>query len=418
MFRNPNRNEVRGSSGFTLVELLVAMVITGIIGGMVSVALTGASKQAKETRAKAFVDRLNLTMMQLYEVEAERKIGTPSSVWSGETVSQAQMIWKRDWLRASLPQSRADIDAGSGRTGTPNAALVYSSPFLTATTTEFLGNLRRNLVADQYRQRVIRTYEILTGAAQTWPTAYNAWTEEYESAECLYLIFATQTVDGVPLIDQLRSRDIADIDEDGMPEIVDPWGTPVLWIRSPVGFFLKNRWVVDEGDSDNWPTVGELRDTIARLGPDPLDILRTDPRHLLVDDDDVTDQIDPMAVNAMIEVHQRTFFAPPMIVSAGPDGEFDLVEVKDVANNGRETVSDDLYNSTNVQPATKYTRTGMPFTHPSGYPNPVFFPDPFFSLPIQGGAVRPLVQRPGAVFDVDGDRTDDSADNVYPSLGI
>jgi hypothetical protein len=237
----------------------------------------------------------------------------------------------------------------------------------------------------------------------------------------LYLIFATKTLNGTPLIDQLRSRDIDDTDEDGIPEIVDPWGVPVRWMRCPTGFYLKNRWVEDESASTRWPTVGELRETTRRLGQDPLDILRGDPRQSLVDDDMPTDLIDPSAVDPNREIDKMTYFVRPLVVSAGLDGEFDLVE--QVAGAGRSTIADDAIAS--LAAPNRRLRNGSIVAHPAGYPTPVYFPDPFFSLtivdPVSGGTLdgpRPLLQRIGAVTDVDGDRIDDSADNVYPSLGL
>ena len=405
---------------FTLVEILVSIVIMGIIGSMVAIALSGAQRQAQQTRARAYIDRLNLVMLQLYEEAALQNVGMPSSVWTAETTNQSQLIWRRDWLRATLPDCRADVDAGSGRAGSPS---VFSVPVLEGDgTLNSLAPLQRNLASLQYRERVRRTYEVLTGASVTWDAAYATWTDEHASAECLYLIFATKTFNGTPLIDQLRSRDIADTDDDGMPEIVDPWGEPVRWMRWPVGFYLKNRWVENETVASQWPTVGELRETVARLGEDPIDILRGDPRHAIADNTDAaTDTIDPNAVNANIEIDKLTFFVRPLVVSAGADGEFDLVERAPGA--GRETVSDDAIAS--LTASSRVLVNGVPVPHPLGYPTPVYFPDPFFTLTIVNPATgatldgpRPLLQRIGAVTDVDGDRVDDSADNIYPVLGL
>lgn len=414
------RTSTYSTRGFTLVELLVSIVIIGIIGGMVSTAITGASRQAKETRAAAFVNRLNLVVLQLYEESATRRVGLPSSVWSGQSVNQTQLIWRRDWLRASLPQSKADVDAGSGRSGAP---AVFGAPFIAADgTLTILPPTQRTQVAFQFRERVRRTYEVLNNSSVTWDQAYSAWTDEHQSAECLYLIFANNTLNGQPLLDQLRDRDIADTDGDGMPEIIDPWGSPVLWMRSPAGHFLKNRWVDDESNADLWPTVLEVRETIARLGADPIDILRSDPRQQFVDDDAPTDLINPSAINSNIEADKLTFFCRPMVVSAGADEEFDLVRQVDINPTGRETISDDAYSMLTV-PSRPPPPPPLPAPTPT-YGSPVFFPDPFSTLPLvdSGGSsldtIRPLLQRLGAVTDVDGDGVDDSADNVYPVLGI
>lgn len=408
----------RNPQAFTLVELLVAMVIAGIISGMVAIALSGAQRSARETRAQAFVDRLNMIMLQLYEEEASRSFGGYSSLWTGESLNQSQLIWKRDWLRASLPQTKADVDAGSGRTGAP---AVFPVRFLTATTaTNIPGlptnnpNIDRNVESGLYRSRVVNTLSILSGGTVTdWDGAYAAWSDTHQSAECLYLIYASRTLNGEPLLSQLRPRDVADTDGDGMPEIIDPWGTPVLWMRTPAGFYLKNDWSKTEA------TVAEMRDLMSALGPDPLDILRTDPRNQYTDDDNGTDVIDMTTVNSNRESDKLTFFARPIVVSAGADQEFDMVQT--VPGTGRESISDDgIASSTMGTLPQKWNGTAL-VGHPTGYGTTIFFPDPFYTLPIvnpSADPIRPIVQRPGAITDVDSDGVDDSADNIYPALAL
>ncbi len=254
----------------------------------------------------------------------------------------------------------------------------------------------------------------IDGSTPDWPTAYAKWTAENESAECLYLIFATNTINGDPLLGQLRTRDIADTDNDGMLEIVDPWNVPVVWMRNPVGFYLKNKWSANDALAKNQPTVGELKSIINELGEDPLDILRSDPRTLLVEDGNDGDLIDPTTNTASIEIDKATFFARPMIVSAGLDGGFDLVITPSVA--ARATQSNQRIAS--LASPQRRLRNGSLSPHPGGYGSNVFFPDPFYSLAILGDGPRPLNDRPGAVVDVNGNGVDESADNIYPSLGL
>lgn len=396
---------------FTLVELLVSIVILGVISGMVAQALVGANRQAQQVRAQAFINQINLTMLQLYEQEATRSVGLPGQAWSPEAASQTQLIWRRDWLRASLPMSKADIDIGSGRTGAPALVPV---PFLSETGQEFLPIGRRSVVSDLYRSRIVRMLNARDGATPDWASAFPKWTPENESAECLYLIFSANTINGDPLAGQLRTRDVADTDDDGMPEIVDPWGVPVVWMRNPVGFYLKNRWSEDDTLLRNQSTIGELKQIVARLGEDPLDILRSDPRTSQAEDGADTDAVDPTVNTAAIEIDKLTFFAQPLIVSAGSDGEFDLVVTPTGA--GRDTQGDDRIAS--LDSPLRRLRNNSLLPHPLGYGTNVFFPDPFYSLPIVGGNVRPLTDRPGAVIDVNNNGVDESADNIYPSLSI
>ncbi|MGB7325765.1 MAG: type II secretion system protein [Rubripirellula sp.] len=411
----PNAPEQR--QAFTLVELLVTIVILGIISGMVSQALIGANRQAKETRAQAFINQLNLTMLQLYETEATRSVGLPGQAWSPEAASQTQLIWRRDWLRASLPMSKADIDVGSGRPAAgsdPAAPTLYSVPFLSETGAQLLNSTRQETTSLIYRNRVVRKLNAVDGATPEWATAYSKWTDTHESAECLYLIFATNTINGQPLLGQLRTRDVADTDEDGMLEIVDPWGVPVVWMRSPVGYYLKNTWSANDALDANKPTVGELKAIVAKLGEDPLDILRSDPRTKLVEDGNDADLIDPTTNDTNIEIDKVTFYARPMIVSAGLDGEFDLL----VTPSGTTRATQGSQRIASLASPQRRRRNNSLVPHPIGYGSNVFFPDPFYSVAIVGDATRPLDDRPGAVVDVNGNGVDESADNIYPSLAL
>lgn len=413
MFITPSpSNAPERRRGFTLVEILVSIVILGVISGMVAQALTGANRQAQQTRAQAFVNQLNLTMLQLYEVEAGHRVGLSGQAWSAEAAAQTQLIWRRDWLRTALPMSKADIDIGSGRSRAPALLPV---PFLTETGRDSLPLGRRMAVSELYRSRVIRMLN-----ATNWTTAFNNWTPENESAECLYLIFASNTINGDSLLGQLRTRDVADTDDDGMPEIVDPWQRPVAWMRSPVGFYLKNRWSANDALVRNQQTIGELKRIVASLGEDPLDILRTDPRTQLVEDGNEADPVDPTVNTTTIEIDKLTFFARPLIVSAGIDGQFDLLLTS--SGVGRDTQGDDRIDT--LASPERRRRNNNLLAHPLGYGNAVFFPDPFYSRPIVNASnntvdgIRPMADRPGAVVDVNSNGIDESADNIYPTLSI
>lgn len=398
-------------SAFTIVELMVAMVILGIISSMVAIALNGASRQAQDQRAQQFIDQLNLAVLQIYEEESQRRVSLTGAPADAFAASQAQLIFIRDWLRATLPDSKADVDAGSGRSGSPAAGLVPFINNVPAVTP--VGTTERSNSALRYRQRIIRTYEALTGGAVTWAAAYDSWSAENEGAECLYQILASNTINGESGLQFLRTRDIDDTDGDGMPEVVDPWGVPVAWMRSPAGFYLKNRWAADDTDAGSHATVAALRETLLRLGPDPLDVLRCDPRHGLLDDDAPGLLVDPTLTNATVEVHQFTFFCRPLVVSAGSDGDFDLVLTMPGAQ--RETIADD-FGGPGVQTSpSNGTSYGL---------GSVYYPDPFYSRPVydasgmQVDPIQPLAQRKGAVVDVNGDEVDNEADNIYPALGI
>lgn len=309
---------------FTLVELLVTVAILGIISGMLSIAVGGARRQAQETRGRALIDRLNLLMLEIYEKESERRVDLPADSLSQAHRNFSQLLWKRDWLRAALPDRISDVDTVNH----PTRAIQ----FLTSSAVTPINPGLRDLKSSQFQNRVIRTQIALgrvnpsASVAAQWaaivtddPTTTSGppdplWSVTHQSAECLYLILATQTINGTPALQSLTPRDIADTDGDGMPEIVDPWKNPVGFMRWPVGYSLTPRWNDPPTCPGSHPSQPEQWDELAeikrRLGREPLDLLYSDPRYS----------------SSATRNHEADdpFPVVPMIISAGSDKVFDI----------------------------------------------------------------------------------------------
>ncbi|MEM6776720.1 MAG: type II secretion system protein [Planctomycetota bacterium] len=406
---------------FTLVELLVAMVIAGILGSMVAIALQGAQRQAQDTRAQAMIDRLNISMLRLYEEESFARVNLPAGYASIQTRSLADLMWKRDWLRCAFPNSRQDISQGPARIPYPLApmgsgvwsylddggrstagvsTLPVAVPGITSGTTtssKRAGQLLR------LRQRIARTIGAAQGVTvSTYAqlvdgnAANGEWTTENQSSECLYLILSTNTLNGVPATDALRTRDVGDTDEDGMPEVLDSWGVPVGFMRWPCGFLLTDEWGVFNEDPASTVTRAQWDWVNARkvaLGRDTLDVLNVDPRY--------TDNATlPPLVNGRAE---DPFPLIPMIISAGNDGDFDLFGLDDDGT-GLPLIS--YATATNGWPSSSPSSTT-----PAGFPGAVTFVDPY----LDGSQISSKL---GARGDANGDGDDESADNIYPSLSF
>ncbi len=234
---------------------------------------------------------------------------------------------------------------------------------------------------ERYRQRVLSAIQATAATAPAnfaecvdGSAANGEWTTEHQSAECLYLIMSTHIINGTPAIESLRTRDIGDLDKDGVPEVLDPWGVPVGYLRWPCGLFLVPEW--EKPPSTNT----ELAARKVELSKDTIDILYSDPRY---DDTTSTDfqANDP-------------FSLLPMVVSAGSDGVFDMVGLDSPPT-----------------PAISYASGVFPInpTGTLGFPGTPNFIDPY-----QFG-VSPIDQL-GARKDTADTRTDNSADNIYPSF--
>ncbi|MEM6366190.1 MAG: type II secretion system protein, partial [Planctomycetota bacterium] len=297
-------------TAFTLVELLVAMVIAGILSSMVAIALQGAQRQAQDTRAKSLIDRLNITLLQLYEQETYARVALPAGAESTTTRSLSELMWRRDWLRCAFPDRREDIAENPVRVPYPlvplstwlfiddgvpprpaNPTLPVVVPGITSGVT---ATSRRAQQLLRFRQRIARTIQAAEASKGNAITVTNftqfvdgseangEWTAEHQSAECLYLILSTNMVNGVPASDSLRTRDVGDIDEDGMPEVLDAWGVPVGYMRWPVGLTLTPDWNQPNPDPASTaarPAWAWLHSRKTLLGPDPLDTLSSDPRY-------------------------------------------------------------------------------------------------------------------------------------------
>jgi prepilin-type N-terminal cleavage/methylation domain-containing protein len=426
MIFSQQRNVLR--LGFTLVELLVSITIIGIIGGMVSIALAGANKQAKLTKARSQNDRLNLVIMQLYEEESLRNVAAISGATrrlpanaiqenprSRNSRALAILNWKRDYLRCSMPDSLPDVISDPiliryQQYDVPSGNNVLNSINLDIPVTAGGLDSLRGIPLQRIRQRIfqlIRVKQLET--ASTVPADFAAchngnatdgeWTPENQSAECLYTILAINMVNGRPALESLRSSDIADTDEDGVPEIADSWDHAVGFIRWPAGFYLHPKWIKTVGPGVvpaplNDTELASLKPT---LGNDPLDLLGVDPRL----------QDTSLANHAADD----TFYMVPMVVSAGPDGIFDML--------GLDVPSTYDYTSNRNDSMQQYLPAENRFDHALPVSPAHRFIDPFTH---DSAATFTSVQRYGACrddlnFDEDVN-TDNTGDNLYPNFSF
>lgn len=354
---------------FTLVELLTAIAIIGIMAGMVLYTLAGAQRESNVARTRGTIQKLNEIILQRWEEFRYRapKIKLPPEWLQPQAALNGQipvspregarlrMIVLRDTMRMEMPDRMSDILYPPTRYKI--AAFTYD-------------NAMGNIVPDQpypdpsnmpplnrevpgqynnFRQKiglsVLPNPYPSGGPVMSIPASVST---SVNSAEWLYQIVASSNFEGGSGLEHFRPSEVDDVDTDGFPEFVDAWGNPIWWMRWPAGY----------------PSP------LNELGaPDAMDPLHTDWRW------------------SMSSVPIKPWTLVPLIVSSGADGIFDL-----------------KFDDVNPVIIATQTWTGPTDSPAHAAGGPYYFPDPYATY---SGALL------GSLEDQDGDGSlEGAADNV------
>ncbi len=284
---------------FTLVELLVVMVIATMVASTALVALWSAQEEARIQRTRAQIAKIHEILLPHFEAYATRPVRLPPN-FNPNIRQKVRLLVLRDYMRLEFPDRQTDLTTAP-------------LPF---------GDLNASNIRIPHLHRVhLRRLQILTGGN------LNNWTPEHQQAECLYLILAALRHDDRDALSYFRESEIGDVDNDGVPEILDAWGNPIGFLRWAPGY---SEHSLLAGTS---PSFIQTTDAVA--SPDPFDPQRIDPRW-------ADDFVGP-----------RPFLLFPLIFSAGPwafqlpSGEIDygleLGEGLTYRNPGALTSADEWY---------------------------------------------------------------------------
>lgn len=234
-FHRGARNHRRA---FTLTEMLVVIMVIAILASIVLFALAGVQEQSRVKRTRAQIARLNELIMQRWQSYQTRRVPMPIVQNNPRRAALDRLNAIRELMRMEMPDRITDVLA--------DPVVLRNRPALSR------AFLRR---------------------------ATKDWTPQHQGAECLYMIVSRIQVGNSNGLEFFSENELGDVDQDGMPEILDAWGTPIRWLRWPAGF----RSPLQDGNPAN--------------GRDPFD-----PTDLFPDN----------------------YAIYPLIVSAGPDRLFDL----------------------------------------------------------------------------------------------
>lgn len=306
--------------GFTLVELLIAISIMGILAGMVLYTLAGAQREAKVTKTKATIEKINSILMERFEEYRYRSVklqipisltrkNPPSGVvpLSPRTAAGIRAIVLKDLMRMELPDRMSDLEF------TPtNVSFRITHPQTSALVVVTLNDAAWGFTG-RYSPReynILRNYFNLTSIPEPWNLgvvsvpATSLSNGRWESAECLYAILAHSAVAGGPALEGFHPSEIGDKDGDGYPEFWDAWENPIGWLRWPAGY-PSDLNVSYKG------TLPANPNTSLPPSPDAFDPYRTHSNW------DAPSASPPGPV-------QKPWTLVPLVISAGPDGVFGL----------------------------------------------------------------------------------------------
>ncbi len=242
---------------FTLVELLVVMGVLALMSSMVLVGLASAAEQARIARTRGQVQKIHELLMTRWDEYRYRRV-EPSKSGNVRARQTARVDKIRELMRMEMPCRIEDIKFGSGS----NGSVSGNEPALW----------------NRYQR-----------AVNTRAGGISNWTTSFDDSECLYMILESIQDGETNGLDYFKASEIGDTDGDGMPEVLDAWGTPIRFIRWAPGF------------------VGPRSNLHRNDQPDPFDPLN-------VRNGKLTDA----------QGNFLHFPLYPLVVSAGPDAALDI----------------------------------------------------------------------------------------------
>jgi prepilin-type N-terminal cleavage/methylation domain-containing protein len=311
--------------GMTLIELLVAISIIATLSAMFLGASRAAMEHSRAARTRTTIDKLHTLVMERYADYETRRIDLDSNVATllknpnmpAEGGHDLRLLALRELMKFEMPDRWSDIDISlnpMGKTASRDQA------------TAFIENV------PPITRIYYRRYDQALANAND-----EAKVNDNQGAECLYMMVMLHTGDGEART-MFSAQDIGDVDEDGLPEFLDGWGRPIGFVRWPAGFVMRSSLMT-------WDAANGTGDSAN--DHDPFDPFRRNwvndvgagDREMIPPPENFGSQIEPYikalrGINAngptkpsKMKVGFRTV---PLIYSAGPDGEPDIITAKEI----------------------------------------------------------------------------------------
>ncbi len=274
---------------------MVTIAIIGILASTVLFALFSAQETARVSKTKSLISKLNSVVMPKWEAYRTRRVPVMlSPSLTRMQAAQNRLDALHDLMRMELPDQWTDIIS-------PPLTLVPSGASV---------NVPSVTLAYQ------NAYVAVNGSL-----AVNSALNDYQGAECLYLIVTLGVTDNLGGRELFNESNIGDFDHDGFKEFQDAWGMPIRFLRWPCGF------VSDMQPAP--PAMGAVN-----YLSDPFDPFQVYPANL---------PSGPTGVSPS-QTNNPTFPLYPLIYSAGSDKTYGLYTTfLDGSGNAQTTVKNWCY---------------------------------------------------------------------------
>ncbi len=351
MFKQKHQSK---RAAFTLLELLIVIAIIAILMGISLRVMFGLLGQAEEQATVATVRKIDALLQQKMEAfgrayaQTRRTESAESNITAilasqkifGVRPNVVKVLARKAAFRTAFPQRMEELLVVDTQLAVPGMA----DSFFKAVA-EPGARLQQ-----QQEGKPTDAASVKSRATANWNTKHNP---ETESSELLYYCLVVADSFGAAGAggDRFTNREVADTDEDGLPEFVDAWGNPLRFYRWPTRLIdiaaptPFDPVLSDPSDPTDTRVVAGLERQIANtqfqgLAPPPITMPNgVTPRDMLLIDPD-----DPVGVlyselerlnglngmpNFKAEFNELKYHTPetyhtPLIVSAGPDEEFGI----------------------------------------------------------------------------------------------
>lgn len=264
--------------GFTLVELLIVVGLIGFMSSMIMYALLGAQTDARVSKTRSTIQKLNEIILQQWEEYRYRPVDMrKASFVPGNaalptplprTQTHLRTVILRDSMRMEMPDRAGDLLFEPSQyvvpMNMPSGAFTQAGSYLSirayphkfgalysALYSALVNSSDPKVVAAKASYPLIAPGSFATAggvaisssATQVPAPLFSngiagiaVWEEIIQSSELLYLIVSTSNFAGSPALEMFRPSEIGDPDADGLLEFIDAWGQPIRWIRWPAGY--------------------------------------------------------------------------------------------------------------------------------------------------------------------------------------